>query len=171
MKHTQKGFTLVELLVVIAILAILATVSVVGYTSYISKANDSVAMQEAQPFETMIKSEIAVNGYCKIAVVTTGEGETAATTTYFAVDKKNHTAASTNQKSEIVLVSVPNDLDEPNKTSGKYSDAIFTTSVPTLTLDKGLLGSDVPAGAFKIDGGKIVYTGTKGGTYTLFSNK
>ncbi|MBQ7873151.1 MAG: prepilin-type N-terminal cleavage/methylation domain-containing protein [Clostridia bacterium] len=41
-----KGFTLVELLVVIAILAILATVSVVGYTSYIQNANDSVAVQE-----------------------------------------------------------------------------------------------------------------------------
>ena len=42
----KKGFTLVELLVVIAILAILATVSVVGYTSFINRANDSTAMQE-----------------------------------------------------------------------------------------------------------------------------
>ncbi len=39
MKQTKKGFTLVELLVVIAILAILATVSVVGYTSFIARAN------------------------------------------------------------------------------------------------------------------------------------
>ena len=44
--NTRKGFTLVELLVVIAILAILATVSVVGYTTYINNANDSVAVQE-----------------------------------------------------------------------------------------------------------------------------
>ena len=41
-----KGFTLVELLVVIAILAILATVSVVGYTTYIANANQSKAVQE-----------------------------------------------------------------------------------------------------------------------------
>lgn len=41
-----KGFTLVELLVVIAILAILATVSVVGYTTFITDANESVAVQE-----------------------------------------------------------------------------------------------------------------------------
>ncbi len=46
MKNRKKGFTLVELLVVIAILAILATVSVVGYTAFITRANDSVAMQE-----------------------------------------------------------------------------------------------------------------------------
>lgn len=44
--NTKKGFTLVELLVVIAILAILATVSVVGYTSFINRANNSAAQQE-----------------------------------------------------------------------------------------------------------------------------
>lgn len=40
--NKMKGFTLVELLVVIAILAILATVSVVGYTSYIESTNITV---------------------------------------------------------------------------------------------------------------------------------
>ena len=40
--NTKKGFTLVELLVVIAILAILATVSVVGYTSFIESTNLTV---------------------------------------------------------------------------------------------------------------------------------
>ncbi|MBQ9979280.1 MAG: prepilin-type N-terminal cleavage/methylation domain-containing protein, partial [Clostridia bacterium] len=39
--NKNKGFTLVELLVVIAILAILATVSVVGYTSFIESATVS----------------------------------------------------------------------------------------------------------------------------------
>ncbi len=43
--NTKKGFTLVELLVVIAILAILATVSVVGYTSFIERADISVDEQ------------------------------------------------------------------------------------------------------------------------------
>ena len=37
----KKGFTLVELLVVIAIVAILAVVSVVGYTTFINKAHES----------------------------------------------------------------------------------------------------------------------------------
>ncbi len=35
----KKGFTLVELLVVIAIIAVLAVVSIVGYTAFINKAN------------------------------------------------------------------------------------------------------------------------------------
>ncbi len=41
MRKNQKGFTLVELLVVIAILAILATVAVVGYSSFIDSAKES----------------------------------------------------------------------------------------------------------------------------------
>ena len=39
MRNKKKGFTLVELLVVIAILAILATVAIVGYTSFTRKAS------------------------------------------------------------------------------------------------------------------------------------
>ena len=45
--NKKKGFTLVELLVVIAILAILATVSVVGYTSFIERADVSTDEQLA----------------------------------------------------------------------------------------------------------------------------
>ena len=41
MKNTKKGFTLVELLVVIAIVAILATVAIIGYTSFTKKAEES----------------------------------------------------------------------------------------------------------------------------------
>ena len=41
MKKTRKGFTLVELLVVIAIVAILATVAIIGYTSFTKKAEMS----------------------------------------------------------------------------------------------------------------------------------
>ena len=57
--NTRKGFTLVELLVVIAILAILATVSVVGYTSFIQNANDSVALSEL----TQIRDYVIANKY------------------------------------------------------------------------------------------------------------
>ncbi len=54
-----KGFTLVELLVVIAILAILATVSVVGYTSFIEDSKNSVAMQEL----TQVRDYVVAKSY------------------------------------------------------------------------------------------------------------
>ena len=56
MKNTKKGFTLVELLVVIAILAILATVAVVGYTSFTKKANISNDTVIAKELTTLIQA-------------------------------------------------------------------------------------------------------------------
>ena len=61
-KNTKKGFTLVELLVVIAILAILATVSVVGYTAFINRANQSNAQTEADQIEAYISSYLVIDG-------------------------------------------------------------------------------------------------------------
>ena len=61
MKNTKKGFTLVELLVVIAILAILATITIVGYTSFINRANESKAENEAVQIEQYIKSALMLD--------------------------------------------------------------------------------------------------------------
>ena len=57
--NTRKGFTLVELLVVIAILAILATVSVVGYTSFIEGADEQAAITEAEQIKGTINAGLA----------------------------------------------------------------------------------------------------------------
>ena len=57
MKQTKKGFTLVELLVVIAILAVLATVSIVGYLSFINKANISVDEHAVTQFNIVLEGE------------------------------------------------------------------------------------------------------------------
>ena len=46
MRNSRKGFTLVELLLVIALLAILSTVVMIGYQSFIETAQDSVAQIE-----------------------------------------------------------------------------------------------------------------------------
>lgn len=53
----KKGFTLVELLVVIAIIAILATVSIVGYTSFINKANTSADQQAITQINTALLAD------------------------------------------------------------------------------------------------------------------
>lgn len=48
MKNNKKGFTIVELVIVIAVIAILAAVLIPTFSSVINKANQSSAMQEAR---------------------------------------------------------------------------------------------------------------------------
>ena len=69
MKNSKKGFTLVELLVVIAILAILATVAVVGYTSFIEKANESADMQAITQMNTVLTANDILEDTDNILVV------------------------------------------------------------------------------------------------------
>ena len=57
-KKTKKGFTLVELLVVIAILAVLASVSVVGYLGFTTKARNSNAMTELAQVREVLRAEL-----------------------------------------------------------------------------------------------------------------
>lgn len=52
-RSTQKGFTLVELMIVVAILAILASIAIVGYSKYVK----SVRVSEAEAFLSSIAAK------------------------------------------------------------------------------------------------------------------
>lgn len=60
--NKKKGFTLVELLVVIAILAILATVSIVGYLSFTEKAKQSNDETLIAQLNTVLQANEATDG-------------------------------------------------------------------------------------------------------------
>lgn len=75
MKHTnKKGFTIVELVIVIAVIAILAAVLIPNLSSLVKKANESAAMQEA---DNALKADLilADGDYTKIGG-TAPSGET-----------------------------------------------------------------------------------------------
>ena len=63
----KKGFTLVELLVVIAILAILAAVSVVGYLGFTNKAKESNDISLTTQMNTILQGESTLEGANKTA--------------------------------------------------------------------------------------------------------
>ena len=54
MKLNKKGFTIVELVIVIAVIAILAAVLIPTFNSVIQKANESSALQTAKAAESIV---------------------------------------------------------------------------------------------------------------------
>lgn len=56
-KHNKRGFTTVELVIVIAVIAILAAVLIPTFSNLITKANESVALQECKNALTTMLTE------------------------------------------------------------------------------------------------------------------
>ena len=64
-KTLKKGFTLVELIVVIAIIAILSTVAIIGFTRTVDKAKVSNDTQLVRNLNERMQLYEAENGYKK----------------------------------------------------------------------------------------------------------
>jgi len=55
MKNVQKGFTLIELMIVVAIIGILAAVAIPAYSNYTKKAKFTEVTQATQALKTAIE--------------------------------------------------------------------------------------------------------------------
>ena len=62
MKQIQKGFTLIELMIVVAIIGILAAVALPAYQDYTVRAKVSELILQASGFRTSISEKAQVDG-------------------------------------------------------------------------------------------------------------
>ena len=111
-RSRRKGFTTVELVIVIAVIAILATVLIPTFSNLIDKANESAALQEANSILKSYFIDNAADGVAKRDFFIKAKGY------YFRVsDGKLQKDGTTAAPTEVGTMIVSSTADDPYYTT------------------------------------------------------
>ena len=125
-KKIKKGFTLVELLVVMAILAILSTVSVVGYLGFTEKAKQSKLETEMVQVREVVRGML-LDGSVKAGGTTFSMKNGVVTVDGSTITDENFVAAFTDLKS-LNDETVPNEFALSGTTALTYTTDGYTAT-------------------------------------------
>ena len=136
-KAIKKGFTLVELVVVIAIIAILAAVSVGGYFIYIAQAQQAELTTMKAEVITLVKSFTVAKTYNDVTLTYGTNGLTAmkgavaapaeeATKALKAVIDENHSASEKDANEGFVAVYTLGTTEAVNALNAGIKDGIVS---------------------------------------------
>ena len=146
MKNVQKGFTLIELMIVVAIIGILAAVAIPAYQDYVVKSKLSKVQSTLDPVKLALAMYYQENGSFPVGTQT-------AVTTIAA-------SGAGGLFSSLGLANTPNLPSE-------LSMLVVTGTATTATLALTIAPGKIKAGT--IDGLVVEITGTAGGTAIVWT--
>lgn len=120
---SKKGFTLVELIVVLVILAILAALLVPALTGYIDKANKEKVVSETRMLHTAIQTEMSA--------------------LYAKPEWKNYTPSVYSTPSELRKDVLAAKTSTDTSATQRYNDIVALSELTSLSSDTGVFGAYV----------------------------
>ncbi|MGR3978319.1 pilin [Acinetobacter sp. 1207_04] len=136
MKSVQKGFTLIELMIVVAIIGILAAIAIPQYQNYIAKSQVSRVMGELSSIKTTIETCILEGRTTPI-----NTGNPTSTQCLVGATESNLLGAATTIYPGL-SIDIPADAVSEGTVQGTFGNSAATTiKTKTLTWTRDVNGS------------------------------
>ena len=136
MKSVQKGFTLIELMIVVAIIGILAAIAIPQYQNYIAKSQVSRVMGELSSIKTTIETCILEGRTTPI-----NTGNPTQTQCLVGATESNLLGAATTIYTGL-SIDIPADATSEGVVEGTFGNSAATTiKTKTLTWTRDVNGS------------------------------
>lgn len=139
-RNVQKGFTLIELMIVVAIIGILAAIAIPQYQTYVAKSQVTRAIGESGALKTAVEACI-LNGQLTVGAAAGNCDPQATGSNILGGNTTNQLGVALPTNTSVPMVSTPLDGDGDTITATFGNSAAAALNGQTIIWTRGATGS------------------------------